>query len=176
MGSFTSFVQFTAIFVGLLAPMSHAVSSEDFELMVFNTRDSLVDVHCSACEGFESRRLEVLKESDGTLTALRFFKIANGFVTDTIGPRRFKESLVPMYEQGGFTVMELDARLVNPEKGGIATLIWYGNVLTKGGKGTIAVELKEDDTGDWALYVSGRKITQLLVTPGRFGIKDVVYR
>jgi hypothetical protein len=153
-----------------------ADSAEEFELTTFATRDSLVDVHCSACEGFEARRLEVLTESDGTLTALRFFKIRSGLVTDTIGPRRFKESLVPMYEQSGFTVMELDARLVNPEKGGAATLIWYGNVLTKAGRGTLVLDLKKDEAGDWALYVGNRKINQFLITPGKFGVKSLTYR
>jgi hypothetical protein len=163
-------------FFRLSAPVA-AEPESHFE--VFNstaTRDTLVDVHCPKCEGFESRRLEVLKDSDGAITALRFFKIKSGVVTDTIEPRRFKESLVPMYEQSGFTVMQLDARLVNPEKGGPAVLSWFGNVLTKAGKGSLALEVRQDDQGDWGLTISGKKVTSLIVTPTRFGVDDVVSR
>ena len=148
----------------------------DSALETLAIRDTLVDVHCPKCDDFESRRLEVLKSETGALTALRFFKMKSGAVTDTLGPDQLKEGLVPMYEQSGFTVLQLDARLVNPEKGGKAVLVWYGNVLTRGGKDSLEMLVDQDSTGDWGLSVNGRRVTELLVTPSSFGIDEVVSR
>jgi len=150
---------------------------EDIDFNALATgRDTLIDVHCPECDGFESRRLEVIKDSAGTMTALRFSKIRSGVVTDTMGPDQLKSALVPMYEQSGFTVIQLDARLVNPEKGGKAVMIWYGNVLTHGGRKSLNMVVEQTTDGTWGLFIAGARVREFIITPSRFGVDTVSYR
>ena len=67
-----------ALILSLFALNASASGTDDSDIdfLSFTAgRDTLVDVHCPKCDGFESRRLEVLKDSAGTMTALRFSKI-----------------------------------------------------------------------------------------------------
>lgn len=172
---FRSLVLILSLFA-LNASVSVADDSDIDFLSFAAGRDTLVDVHCPKCDGFESRRLEILKDSAGTMTALRFSKIKSGVVTDTMGPNQLKAGLVPMYEQSGFTVIQLDARLVNPEKGGKAIMIWYGNVLTHGGRESLNMVVEQGSDGNWGLYIGGEKVREFIVTPSRFGVDTVSYR
>ena len=178
-GIFMKLVRFLALIFCAFALVTSTVQADlddiDFASLAAG-RDTLVDVHCPECDNFESRRLEVLKDAAGTMTALRFSKIKSGTVTDTVGPNQLKSGLVPMYEQSGFTVIQLDARLVNPEKGGKAVMIWYGNVLTNGGRESLDMVVEQGADGLWGLYINGAKIREFIITPARFGVDTVSYR
>lgn len=147
--------------------------ADDSEVEAFGTiKDPLVDVYCPKCEGFEDRRLEVLKDERGAMKALRFSKIAGDVQTDLIGPETVKEKIVPMYEYSGHTLIELDARRVNPEKGGPAVMTWTKNVLF-GTEDSMRFEVTQDETGDWGIELQGKRIRRLVVTPGTVGVSDV---
>jgi hypothetical protein len=167
-----------ALAAGVIAASGLLLSSlsfaDDSEVEALGTqRDSLVDVYCPKCDGFEDRRLEVLKDETGAMKALRFSKIAGDVQTDLIGPQTVKEKVVPMYEQSGHTLIELDARRVNPEKGGPAVMTWTKNVLF-GSQDSIKFEVSQDETGDWGIEHQGHRIRRLIVTPGTVGVSDVV--
>ena len=154
--------------------LSNLSLADDSEVEAFGTiKDPLVDVYCPKCDGFEDRRLEVLKDERGAMKALRFSKIVGDVQTDLIGPETVKERIVPMYEYSGHTLIELDARRVNPEKGGPAVMTWTKNVLF-GSQDSMKFEVTQDETGDWGIELQGRRIRKLIVTPGSVGVSDVV--
>ena len=138
-----------------------------------STKDSLVDISCPKCENFSDRRLQVTKDADGNLTGLHFTVISSGVSTGNYSPEDIKDQVLPMYEQSGYTVVKLDARQVNPEKGGVAQLKWYGNVLLKSGAGSLNLEVVQSEAGDWGIEHQGRLVRRLVVEPGSLGVEEV---
>ena len=138
-----------------------------------STKDALVDIACPKCENFEDRRLQVTKDAEGTLTSLQFTVIKSGVSTGSYSPQEIKEEILPMYEQSGYTVVKLDARQVNPEKGGRAQLKWLGNVLLKSGAGSLTLDVVQHETGDWGIEHQGQRVRRLVVEPGSLGVEEV---
>lgn|GEM_PF-1952687 len=138
-----------------------------------SSKDALVDISCPKCEDFADRRLQVTKDSEGTMTSLQFMIINSGVSTGNYSPEEIKEQVLPMYEQSGYTVVKLDARQVNPEVGGVAQLKWYGNVLLKSGAGSLNFQVVQNESGDWGLEHQGRQVRRLVVEPGNLGVEEV---
>lgn len=137
------------------------------------TTDSLVDISCPNCEGFQDRRLQVTKDADGTMTSLQFRVISTGESTGEYSPDEIKGEVLPMYEQSGYTVVKLDARQVNPEVGGVAQLKWYSNVVLRSGAESLTFEVSQNETGDWGIEHRGQRVRRLIVQPSNLGVDDV---
>ena len=141
----------------------------------------ILEVRCTNDTSIPTRTLLLGVNAEGDVTGLKIFTTGQGITSD-YKPDDFRHGSLVLFQSdpdllapNGRDIIRLDARLVNPEKGGRARMEYVTNALT-GNSETVELDLERAADGHWALLLDRQPVRTLQMVKGSLGVKEIEFR